>query len=587
MKKLSLIAMAVATVLTGCGGDDSSSNNNGNNGNTAQKAEKPVIAIPAQGQFIDAKIEGLHFTSGSKQGFTNEVGRYEIDTNIANVTFILGGEINGVVDGLVIGNVSPRQITTPFEAAGTFQRSVNLARLLLTINGNADDQLIVIPEAIKAPDATMVSALKRVTLDDIEASSGAVLGLLGKTPADLISAEEAQEHLVASLGPLTRGSNDKLTHWAKGSNWAFVERSASQRVRNKADSGFQLVIHADRTLGNEVFTKTVGLAATTFTAANDLLLVHKGSNDSGISGAFAAQYLTCVKENGTFSWSGNEDNKKPLCNGTEIAVAPELNDVASGSGHYQLSVTDPLEASTVDKTWPWTEIKEMGGAYACIADASCSEQTLTKFEVVTRDDSDAQDGSQMQKETISGSYDPITDVYVQTRSKEYLNGKYQGRVEEAINFIYPVEAVGQDRYVDFIGTWSSVMTEPGCDKVAVATYTFDANGLTTSGEELNGNGSGCYLADLNETVSYQELANMDYWWFTTNAAGASKATLDQLNSTIRWNDRDKDDTVDNFKINRFSYIPAGKNWDRGVLVRDTLDSQGNKVHTQTLTKISQ
>ncbi|EOX4113964.1 hypothetical protein ACPF4K_003188 [Vibrio cholerae] len=250
MKKLSLIAMAVATVLTGCGGDDSSSNNNGNNGNTAQKAEKPVIAIPAQGQFIDAKIEGLHFTSGSKQGFTNEVGRYEIDTNIANVTFILGGEINGVVDGLVIGNVSPRQITTPFEAAGTFQRSVNLARLLLTINGNADDQLIVIPEAIKAPDATMVSALKRVTLDDIEASSAAVLGLLGKTPADLISAEEAQEHLVASLGPLTRGSNDKLTHWAKGSNWAFVERSASQRVRNKADSGFQLVIHADRTLGN-------------------------------------------------------------------------------------------------------------------------------------------------------------------------------------------------------------------------------------------------------------------------------------------------------------------------------------------------
>ncbi|EOX1484317.1 chromosome partitioning protein ParA [Vibrio cholerae] len=587
MKKLSLIAMAVATVLTGCGGDDSSSNNNGNNGNTAQKAEKPVIAIPAQGQFIDATIEGLHYTSGSKKGFTTADGRYEIDTNIANVTFILGGEINGDVDGLVIGNVSSRHITTPFEAAGTFQRSVNLARLLLTINDNANDQLIVIPEAIKTPDAAMVSALKRVTLDDIETSSVAVLGLLGKTSADLISAEEAQKHLGESLNGLKRGSTDKLTHWAKGSNWAFVERSASQRVRNKADSGFQLVIHADRTLGNEVFTKTVGLAATTFTAANDLLLVHKGSNDSGISGAFAAQYLTCVKENGTFSWSGNEDNKKPLCNGTEIAVAPELNDVASGSGHYQLSVTDPLEASTVNKTWPWTEIKEMGGAYACIADASCSEQTLTKFEVVTRDDSDAQDGSQMQKETISGSYDPITDVYVQTRSKEYLNGKYQGRVEEAINFIYPVEAVGQDRYVDFIGTWSSVMTEPGCDEVAVATYTFDAKGLTTTGKELNGNGSGCYLADLNETVSYQELANMDYWWFTTNAAGASKATLDQLNSTIRWNDRDEGKTVDNFKINRFSYIPAGKNWDRGVLVRDTLDSQGNKVHTQTLTKISQ
>ncbi|HGF7478514.1 TPA: chromosome partitioning protein ParA [Vibrio mimicus] len=584
MKKLSFIAMAVATALVGCGGDDSSSNNNGNNGNTAQKAEKPVIAIPAQGKFIDAKIEGLHYISGSKQGFTNTEGQYDIDANIANVTFILGGEINGDVDGLVIGNVSSRHITTPFEAAGTFQRSVNLARLLLTINGYGNDQLIVIPEAIKTPDATMVSALKRITLDDIEASSVAVLKLLGKTSADLISAEEAQKHLVSSLGQLTRGSNDKLTHWAKGSNWAFVERSASQRIRDRAGSDYDLVIHADRTLGDDIFKKTVGLAGQTFTLANGDLIVHKGSNDSSVSGSYAAQYLTCVKENGIFSWS---ENDKPLCNDETIAIDPALNGVADGNGHYQLVVTDPTEFSNEEMKWPWNEMVDMAGAYACMANATCSEQTLTKFEVIERDDSDAQDGSQMQKETISGSYDPITDVYVQTRSKENLNGKHIGRVEEAINFIYPVEVVGQDRYVDFIGTWHSVMTEPGCDEVAVATYTFDANGLTTTGQELNGNSSGCYLEDLNETVSYQELANMDYWWFTTNAAGASKATLDQLNTTIRWNDRDAGDTVDNFKINRFSYIPAGKNWDRGVLVRDTLDSQGNKVHTQTLTKISQ
>jgi len=63
MKRLSLIAMAVATALVGCGGDDSSSSSN-TNSNTAQKAEKPVIAIPAQGKFIDATIEGLPYSSG-------------------------------------------------------------------------------------------------------------------------------------------------------------------------------------------------------------------------------------------------------------------------------------------------------------------------------------------------------------------------------------------------------------------------------------------------------------------------------------------------------------------------------------------
>lgn len=592
MKKLSFIALAVSTALVGCGGDDSASHNPINN--DTQKVEKTSIAIPTQGEFIDAKVEGLYYVSGSESGKTNADGTYKIDTNADNVTFILGGEFNGEIDGLVIGHVSPRDITTPFEAAGTYQRSINLARLLLTINDSGSDASIVIPDAIQSPnDETVIDALKQIKLDDdFETSAQNLLKKLGKQ-GELVSEDEAKKHIEGSLNGLKRGSDDKLAHWAKGSNWTFVERSAKQRVKNGKDSDYQLVIHADRTLGDKVFKETVGLSGQTFTTKEEGFIVHAGSNDSTLSGKKAAKYLTCVKQDGAFTrLSVPDSDDQYLCNGGDIKnieIHGDLTSVAhNSSGAYQLSVIDPTKRTAIDNNVPWSYVATMGGVYQCMADANCSEQTLSQFEVVIHDDSDKQDGSKMLEETLSGSYDPVADVYVQTRRKKHLDkNDYPGRVAESVRFIYPVAGVGQDRYVDFQGTWRVVMTRPGCDKVAEATLTFDADGLTANGKELNSNNGRCYLADWNETetVSYQDLANRDFWWFTTNAAGASKATLDQLNTTIRWNDRDEDDTEDNFKINRFSYMPAGKNWDRGLLVRDTLDSDGNKRATATLRKI--
>jgi hypothetical protein len=62
--------LAVSTALVGCGGggDDSASNKPVNN--DTQKVEKTTIAIPTQGQFIDAKVEGLFYISGSESGKT-------------------------------------------------------------------------------------------------------------------------------------------------------------------------------------------------------------------------------------------------------------------------------------------------------------------------------------------------------------------------------------------------------------------------------------------------------------------------------------------------------------------------------------
>lgn len=60
MKKVSLLATSVTLALTlvGCGSSDDDSNDPSTNIDTA-KTQKPSIAIPTAGKFIDAKVIGL------------------------------------------------------------------------------------------------------------------------------------------------------------------------------------------------------------------------------------------------------------------------------------------------------------------------------------------------------------------------------------------------------------------------------------------------------------------------------------------------------------------------------------------------
>lgn len=579
-KTLIATSLLAALALTGCN-SDSDSNTDTTTPSTPNTGlvDKPVIAVPAKGEFIDAKVEGLHYRSGSTLALTDANGGYTVDAANPSVAFYLGGE-----EGLLLGSVSGRQVSTPFETMGTHQRAVNLSRLLLTIDTQAgDDSKIVIPAAVQTPSDAVKAALQAIKLDDV-ATFTALFTELSVNPASLVSEANAIAHMTNSLKDVARGSADNLTHWAKGSNWTFVQREATQRVRNSETSDFQSVIHGDRTLSEDVFKKTGGLTASFYTLEDGSFITRTGSNDGTISGDFAAQYMTCASKDGEFTAAkDNHGNDIFHCDGEPATIDSSFENT---SAHYQYELANPAKTSVKDDPADWKYVTEMGGAYACMADKTCSEQTLTKFETIVRDDSNNKDGSQMLKEVISGSYDPITDVYVQTRSKEYLTeSSSPGRISENISFLYPVEAVGQDRYVDFTGTWTATETRPGCDVVAESTYTFNSTSFTLAGKEIKSDNTGkCYLGDINHVGEYKELAAMDFWWFTTNTAGDAKATLDQLNTTVRWNDRDKDDTQDSFKINRFSYIPAGKEWDRGVLVRDTLDDAGNKTATILMQK---
>ncbi|MEZ9329399.1 hypothetical protein AB4152_10145 [Vibrio breoganii] len=549
------IVMGLA--LVGCGGDSNSGGDPGNPENP------PAIT---QGAFIDAAVEGLYYESepSGKSGFTDADGLFDFEEGDL-VTFFLGGE-----DGLRIGKVSAREVVSPFEATGNYQKALNLARILQSADTTTSDA-IALPESLKAPDANMIKALNNVLLHDM----GSADDLQEALDVEWVTEEVALEHLNKSLDGLERGSKEVLTDWSKGSNQVLREVSSS--LSAKRQDGV-LFIHADKLLEEELFNATLGMKTMTYQLGEPALTILAGSNDSTISGDRAASYLACIDVEGIDA--GFDGSQVPaLCNDQPVTNTKFKLDRA-----FEYSILSPVETQEEDEDASWDDVIDFGGLWTCLAAGTCSENSLTKFEIVEFDDSDEQDGSNIKRDTLSGSYDSVTGIYTQVKSDETLIGEYAGRQSESISFTYLVDSADSERYVDFIGTWHAAATRDGCDGVAVSTYVFDEQGLTVSGNEFSGE---CDIEEISEDMTYADLAAMDYWWFTTNESGDSKATLTQLNSTVRW--CDADEVVEEChpydeKINRWEYVPAGVNWDQGTLNRRTLNSDGDVRSTVSMYK---
>ncbi|CAK1847893.1 hypothetical protein [Vibrio crassostreae] len=559
-------SILAALLLAGCGGSS----------DTKQDDE---IVTQTQGQFIDAAVEGLYYVAqpSGKAGFTDRDGKYEFEAN-DTITFFLGGE-----NGLRIGKASARSIVSPFEATGNYQKAVNLARILQTI-GDTTSDFITLPQDVIAPSASTITALNNVSLHDMTSAESLLEEL---ELEDWISEEEALEHLENSLAGLERGSNDLLTDWQRGSGKYMRSISSSLSYQNDAQAIEVYNIHADKLLesGNfeeGIFKATQGVKTMNFRLDESDLIMLAGSNDSSLGGTLASQYLNCLADGGDAEVSQNDQGWNIIkCDGVDMPVQPEPDSPFILGDHFSYSLVNPQEELDQDSDESWDEVTQFGPLYACMADKSCTENALTGFYIAEYDDSDEQDDSGWRKDILNTSYDAVTGVFTEVRKRTSGSeeGIYDGRISHSLGFSYLVDSSESDRYVNFEGTWNAVATRAGCDNVATSTYVFDATGLTMAGEEFY---SGCETEELEpEHYSYAELAEMDYWWFTTNEKD-SQATLTQLNSTIRWCDIDEDE-VDNgncnngadTKINRWEYAPAGADWDQGILNRRTLDSDGS------------
>jgi hypothetical protein len=104
-----------------------------------------VIVVADSGSFGSPPVEGVSYESGSLSGVTDSTGAFQYETG-KTVRFFIGDVGLGVpVPGKPI--VKPQDLVA--QTAPNSPAAVNISRLLLSLDSNADDEVITIPEAVR------------------------------------------------------------------------------------------------------------------------------------------------------------------------------------------------------------------------------------------------------------------------------------------------------------------------------------------------------------------------------------------------------------------------------------------------------
>ncbi len=558
----SVLAISLTLALAAC--SDSSGPSTSPSGPSNSDGGEITTPERATSRFIDSAVEGLVYrTSTGVTGITNSAGEYSSEEG-DTVTFYLGG-----TNGVKLGAASDKAVLTPFETSGKYDRSINVAILLQSIDahfGSSGDDVLTIPAQFQSLDDEIVrDALQNLSLSE-HSSVVTFLNEIGVT--DVVSEEEALAHMQNSLADIHSSLTGEASQFAQGSGNIIKNLYVPIREITSGDT----FVHADTTLPGDAADQIVGLGGMVFKLNQDNIEVLI-NNDRSISGDYAKTFVNCIAEGYDFSFDNYTCSSTPS------------NDfqVASGfSYNFNQPSDSPEGPYSYDEKW-------LPVGTTNIAD-------LHSFEDVTYDDSNDNDGTGWQRVITSSSYDPETAIFTQIRKKiEYTSDSRNCDVSdtcttdyifEYVDFYYQVPSQNEERYIDFTGTWETTSI---CNdgSVATATTTFGATGGTFAGQECQNNTA----TTLNpETYDYAFLASIDYWWFG-QPGRESKATLAELNSTVKFCDQDNfDNKVDTCQTNdeqyvKWEYQPAGANWDKGLLIRKKYNSDGSLSSFSTTQKM--
>lgn len=216
------LVLSAMLSLVGCGGGSQSS--------------ATSTATTAFGKFIDAPVKGLHYTSATHQGYTDENGIFKYVKG-ENVTFSLGTiEIGKAKGGLL---VSPHDIAQ--EVGDTNDMAVKIAVLLQNLDADKSDKGTIDLSKLKDFNFTGVVDINfsDPTLD-IEAKVAEIvdpvvtpeLATLLDDNKTIIDKQTAVDNMntyiaeAAALAEAEAAAKAALTTFVSGNTFAFDEESA-------------------------------------------------------------------------------------------------------------------------------------------------------------------------------------------------------------------------------------------------------------------------------------------------------------------------------------------------------------------------
>jgi len=131
LTRITALAVTTGLVLMGCGG--------GGGGTSV------VTPVTAQGQLVDAPVEGVSYQSGAQTGVTGRDGEF---------TYEVGKPVRFFLGRIELGEVPGKSLVTPLDLASdgatTTDGVINIARFLQSLDADVNDERITIPVAVRS-----------------------------------------------------------------------------------------------------------------------------------------------------------------------------------------------------------------------------------------------------------------------------------------------------------------------------------------------------------------------------------------------------------------------------------------------------
>lgn len=136
------------------------------------------------GYFIDSPVTGIYYQTSSGLTGTTQKGAFQYNAGDV-VRFFLGNDEHS----FLLTTVSSQEVITPSLASSQPSRSLNLTRLLLSLDSTPQDraEILLLSDLLSNPD--FQKKLKSLDLSQLEFNPSTELGL------DITSVEEAISHL--------------------------------------------------------------------------------------------------------------------------------------------------------------------------------------------------------------------------------------------------------------------------------------------------------------------------------------------------------------------------------------------------------
>lgn len=153
----------------------------------------PVLANAEtrEGHFIDAPVTGLFYKTTSGLSGTTHQGKFSYRPGDI-IYFYLGQDDNGYL----LSTLSGQEVITPTQASTQVNRSINMTRLLLTLDATPQNNAKIKLLSDALTDKKFLQQLKQIDLSFIDEH-------LDELDLPLVSAREAIEHLTQSQQYIT------------------------------------------------------------------------------------------------------------------------------------------------------------------------------------------------------------------------------------------------------------------------------------------------------------------------------------------------------------------------------------------------